>query len=376
MAKSREAIKVRCIETGEVYNSYSEAGKATGVSHVSVRAVVIGEKESVKGLHFEAVEENEQEVEGLQLTVTNEQGETIPVIDSREVARMMGKEHWEILRYIEGEESTGVISIAECLAKHGALLSEYFIESSYFSNKNRKGKDSIIGILPTLQEEHLIPTDYFIESSYTTTTNRKERCYLCTRMGCDLLATRQKGEKGILFSAKYVKRFKEMEEELKSKSVHQYPEITEKQQCILAIYDGGASAVTASKRLVEIEVQEATAPLKGTIAEQQAELTQAKTELTDKTEFIDDINDCFPISQIVKDNKQLLKDRKDIVICPAILNRTASELNMPVNKIDNPIEHSPYRRVNAYPRKVWEKAYPDIKLPEKESKKLPEKESK
>ena len=336
MAKANKAIKVRCIETGEVYNSYTEAGKAIGINHSSIRKVVLGKQESTKGLHFEVVEENEQEVGVVQATVKNKQEELIPVLDSREVARMMGKPHWEILWYIEGK------------------VNNYH---------------HITGILPTLQGEQLTTTDYFIESSYIADNGTKCRCYLCTRMGCDLLATRQKGEKGILFCAKYVKRFKEMEEELKSKSVHQHPEITEKQQCILAIYDGGASAVTASKRLVEIEVQEATAPLKGTIAEQQEELTQAKAELNDKTEFIDDINDCFPISQIVKDNKQLLKDRKDIVICPAILNKTAAELGMPVNKIDNPKEYSPYRRVNAYPRKVWMTAYPDIKLPEKKESK-------
>ena len=339
--------KVRCIETGEVYNSCAEASRAIGVNASLVNKVVSGEKKSAKGLHFEDVEENLIEGEELSLTVTNaqeevelpltvqnEQGETIPVIDSREVARMMGKEHREILCYIEG--------------------------------KKVKGKDYITGILPTLQGEQLIPTNYFIESSYIADNGTKHRCYLCTRMGCDLLATRQTGEKGILFCAKYVERFNEMEKELKSKSVHQYPELTEKQQCILAIYDGGASAVTASRRLVEIEVQEATAPLK-------EELTQSKAELNEKTEFIDDVNDCFTFTEVKQYNKQLLRDRKDIVLSTAKLNEVAAELGIPVNKIDNPIEYSPYRRVNAYPRKVWEKAYPDIKLPEKESKKLPEK---
>ena len=343
MAKSRKAIKVRCIETGEVYNSYTEAGKAIGINHSSIRKVVLGKQESTKGLHFEIVEENAQEVGVVQATVKNKQGELIPVLDSREVARMMGKPHWEILWYIEGK-----------------------VDSNHH----------FTGILPTLQGEQLTTTDYFIESSFIADNGTKYRCYLCTKMGCDLLATRQKGEKGILFCAKYVERFSAMEKELKSKSVHQYPEITEKQQCILAIYDGGASAVTASKRLVEIEVQEATAPLKGTIAEQQAELTQSKAELNEKTEFIDDINDCFTFYEVKQLNKQLLRDRKDIVLNTAELNKTAAELGIPVPKIDNPIEYSPYKRVNAYPRKVWEKAYPDIKLPEKKSKKLPEKEIK
>ena len=333
---ARKARKVRCIETGDVYNSCAEAGRAIGITHSSIRLVALGEQESVKGLHFEFVEENIQEVEVLPSTIQNEQGETIPVIDSREVARMMGKSHSEILMYIEGNTT--------------------------------KGRTYATGILPTLLSNGIDLSAYFIESSYTTTINNREKCYLCTRMGCDLLATRQKGEKGILFCAKYVERFKEMEEELKSKSVHQHPELTEKQQCILAIYDGGASAVTASKRLVEIEVQEATAPLKGTIAEQQAELTQTKSELNDKTEFIDDINDCFTFYKVKEYNKQLLRDRKDIVLSTAKLNEVAAELSIPVNKIDNPIEYSPYRKVNAYPRKVWMTAYPDIKLPEKESK--------
>ena len=58
MTNARKAIKVRCIETGEVYNSYAEAGRAIGINRSSIRAVVLGEQESVKGLHFVAVEEN------------------------------------------------------------------------------------------------------------------------------------------------------------------------------------------------------------------------------------------------------------------------------------------------------------------------------
>ena len=324
---SGKVRKVRCIETGEVYNNCAEAGRAIGIDKSSVRRVALGKQESTKGLHFEFVEEEEQMIS----CITNEQGETIPVIDSREVARMMDKKHTEILRYIEGDKYTGVISIAECVVKQGASLSEYFIESSYLNNNNTKSK-----------------------------------CYLVTKKGCELLGNKQPGEKGILFSIAYVERFNAMEKELKSKSEHQYPELTEKQQCILAIYDGGASAVTASRRLVEIEVQEATAPLK-------EELTQSKAELNEKTEFIDDVNDCFTFTEVKQYNKQLLRDRKDIVLSTAELNRVAAELGIPVNKIDNPIEYSPYRRVNAYPRKVWEKAYPDIKLPEKPDIKLPEK---
>ena len=100
----------------------------------------------------------------------------------------------------------------------------------------------------------------------------------------------------------------------------------------------------------------------------QEQIKQLTAELIEKTEFIDDINDCFTFTQVSQFNRQLLKDRKDIVLSTAALNKVAAELCIPINKIDNPIMYSPYKRVNAYPRKVWMSAYPDIKLPEKESK--------
>ena len=335
MANAKRVIKVRCIETGEVYNGYNEAGRATGISHTSIRLVALGKQESTKGLHFEIVEENIQEVEVLPSTiqneqegevlpltvtnkqegevltstVTNEQGETVPVIDSREVARMMGRTHPEVLRYIEGDKNSGIISIAECLVKQGASLNGYFIESSYLNTIN----------------------------------NRKYRCYLVTKKGCELLGNKQQGEKGILFSIAYVERFNAMEKELK-----------EKQQ---------------PKQMSDDEIiAKALFLLNGKYEQAIAELTQAKAELTEKNGFIDDINDCYTFTQVSQYNKQLLRDRKDIVLSTAKLNEVAAELGIPVNKIDNPIVYSPYRRVNAYPRKVWMTAYPDIKLPEKESK--------
>ena len=100
----------------------------------------------------------------------------------------------------------------------------------------------------------------------------------------------------------------------------------------------------------------------------QEQIKQLTAELNEKTEFIDDINDCFTFTQVSQFNRQLLKDRKDIVLSTATLNKVATELCIPINKIDNPIVYSPYKRVNAYPRKVWMSAYPDLKLPEKESK--------
>lgn len=104
-------------------------------------------------------------------------------IDSREVAEMLGKEHKYILRDIEGT-------------------------------------DNVVGIIPTLESANLHFQNYFIPSTYRAGT-REYKCYLVTKMGCELLGNKQQGEKGILFTAKYVERFNEMEQELQQAKIPQ-----------------------------------------------------------------------------------------------------------------------------------------------------------
>ena len=239
-------------------------------------------------------------------TITME-GKEIPVIDSREVAEMLGKEHYELLKEIEGRKDS----------------------------KN-------VGIIPTLEKGNFHLSNYFIPSTYKA-GKREYKCYLCTKMGCELVGNKQQGEKGILFSAKYVERFNQYEEALKE--MQQPKQMSDNELIATALL------------LVNEKYEQA-----------KEKLTQAKAELKEKTEFIDDINDCFTFTQVSQFNRQLLKDRKDIALSTAKLNEVAAELCIPINKIDNPIVYSPYKRVNAYPRKVWMTAYPDIKLPEKESK--------
>ena len=98
-------------------------------------------------------------------------------IDSREVAEMLGKEHSYVLEMIQG----------------------------------REGK---LGIIPVLENANLAVSNYFIQSTYRSGT-REYKCYLVTKMGCELLGNKQQGEKGILFTAKYVERFNKMEQAIK-----------------------------------------------------------------------------------------------------------------------------------------------------------------
>lgn len=70
------------------------------------------------------------------------------------------------------------------------------------------------GIIPILSEHDFVLADYFQESTYTDMQGKPRKCYNVTRLGCDFLANKFTGEKGILFTARYVKRFNEMEQQL------------------------------------------------------------------------------------------------------------------------------------------------------------------
>lgn len=93
------------------------------------------------------------------------------VTDSREVAEMVEKRHTDILRSIDG-----YVSI--------------------------------------LLNAKLRSVDFFIESAYKDGSGKENKCFLLTRKGCDMVANKMTGEKGVLFTAAYVTRFEEMEQVL------------------------------------------------------------------------------------------------------------------------------------------------------------------
>lgn len=96
------------------------------------------------------------------------------------------------------------------------------------------------------------------------------------------------------------------------------------------------------------------------------QIKELQAELSEKTEFIDEINDCYTFADIKRRNRLLLSRRKDIILSTHTLIETAQSLGIPVNKVQNPNPCSAYTVINAYPRKVWETAYPELVLPEKE----------
>ena len=56
-------------------------------------------------------------------------------------------------------------------------------------------------------------TDFWVESSYKTKQNKVLKCYLITKKGCEFLANKTTGSKGNIFTALYVNKFNDMEQE-------------------------------------------------------------------------------------------------------------------------------------------------------------------
>ncbi|MFR5265537.1 Rha family transcriptional regulator [Clostridium sp.] len=115
----------------------------------------------------------------LKLMPMTKEGKVEYVVDSREVAEMLGKEHYDLIKEIEGSKS---------------------------------GKT--VGLIPTLEKGNFPVSKYFLKNTYKSGKGTYKN-YLITKMGCELLGNKQQGEKGILFTATYVQAFNDMEQQLR-----------------------------------------------------------------------------------------------------------------------------------------------------------------
>ena len=161
-------------------------------------------------------------------------------VDSREVAEMVEKQHKHLIRDIENYQSV------------------------------------------ILQSPNLDPTNYFVESTYIGANNRATKHYLLTKKGCDMVANKMTGEKGILFTATYVNAFHEMEAAL-----------TTRQDSYMI-----ADPVERAKRWIEEQEQRKQLELTTKIQEQQI------AELKPKVSYLDTIlksKSLVTIGQIAKD---------------------------------------------------------------------------
>ena len=204
-------------------------------------------------------------------------------ITTLEIAEMMELEHWQILRKLEG-------------------------------TKNQDGSTKQVGIIQILTNNKIVVSDYFIPSTYKDASGKENKCYNVTKMGCDFLANKFNGEKGIIFTARYVKRFDEME---RGQIPQDFP-----------------SALRAYADEVE----------RRQIAEQENEKLQQELDYS---------KDWYSIKRVAAMNGVDWKTfnwRK--------LKEKSIELGYGVKKIFD----ANYGEVNTYHRDVWEAAYPEYEI--------------
>lgn len=56
--------------------------------------------------------------------------------------------------------------------------------------------------------------DFFSESTYLDSNNQSRPCYLVTKKGCEFIAHKLTGQRGTEFTARYINRFHEMENQI------------------------------------------------------------------------------------------------------------------------------------------------------------------
>ena len=66
----------------------------------------------------------------------------------------------------------------------------------------------------TLTNGKISTSDYWIKSTYKDLKGELRREYLVSKKGCELLAHKSTGEKGVLFTVKYMDRFEQMEKQI------------------------------------------------------------------------------------------------------------------------------------------------------------------
>ena len=64
-----------------------------------------------------------------------------------------------------------------------------------------------------LTSEKLRPLDFFVPSAYEDGKGETRVCYMLTKKGCEMVANKITGKKGVIFTAMYVDAFNTMEQE-------------------------------------------------------------------------------------------------------------------------------------------------------------------
>ena len=74
-----------------------------------------------------------------------------------------------------------------------------------------------------LGEGKISESEFFVETTYVNDQNKKMPCYLITKKGCDMIANKLTGKKGVLFTAAYVSAFEQMKNHIEQANLQRFP---------------------------------------------------------------------------------------------------------------------------------------------------------
>ena len=74
--------------------------------------------------------------------------------------------------------------------------------------------EKVNGYIKHLTNGKFRSSDFFIPHTYKDSKGESRPCYLLTKKGCDMVANKMTGEKGVLFTAAYVTAFEKMRDKL------------------------------------------------------------------------------------------------------------------------------------------------------------------
>ena len=94
---------------------------------------------------------------------------------------------------------------------------------------------------------NLCSLDFWVESTYKDTRGREQREYQVTKKGCELIAHKTEGEKGVVFTVRYMERFEQMENHIKQQVPQTYAQ---------ALLEAGRLALKLEQKQKQIEVME------------------------------------------------------------------------------------------------------------------------
>lgn len=118
-------------------------------------------------------------------------------LTSMEVAEMVEKNHRDLIRSIK--------RYSRYIEESNTSLDA--IENEVIADELDERKIALISEKVDLQE-------FWTESTYVDELNRNKPCYNITKKGCEFIAHKCTGKKGTVFTARYINRFHEMEQEI------------------------------------------------------------------------------------------------------------------------------------------------------------------